>query len=112
MLQELVKTHRIPFREDDIRMKQTAKDMLKILPQMEDASPDDPMRRSSCDTVFGPCPWSAYCWSPTELEAGGLAAALPRTRVAFSFVSSSYRNFRYCLENINALKLLVHGVAN
>ena len=28
---ELIKTHRIPYRADDIRMKQTRTDMFKIL---------------------------------------------------------------------------------
>ncbi len=69
---DLIRTHRIPYKDDDIRMKQAKSDMFRILPKMETASPDDPMRRSSCDSVFGPCPWSAFCWSPTELEVEDL----------------------------------------
>jgi hypothetical protein len=73
VLDDLIRVHRVPYRADDHRIETAKRDMLKILPQMESASVDSPMRRSSCDSVFGACPWSAYCWSPTEVELEDLA---------------------------------------
>jgi hypothetical protein len=73
VLDDLIRTHRVPYRDDDHRIVQAKHDILKILPQMESATADSPMRRSSCDSVFGACPWSALCWSPTELELSDLA---------------------------------------
>jgi hypothetical protein len=68
VIEELIKTHRVPFRAEDHRLVLAKRDMLKILPQMESASEESPMRRSSCDSVFGACPFSPFCWSPTEVE--------------------------------------------
>ena len=73
VLDDLIRTHRIPYKADDHRLVLAKRDMLKILPQMESASADSPMRRSSCDSVFGACPWSALCWSPTEVDLSDLA---------------------------------------
>jgi hypothetical protein len=65
---ELIRAHRIPFVAEDWRIKKAKADIFAILPRMEHASVDDPMRRSSCDSVFGACPWSALCWSPSPVE--------------------------------------------
>ncbi len=73
VIEDLIRVHRVPFKADDHRMVLAKRDMLKILPQMESASEESPMRRSSCDSVFGACPWSAFCWSPTEVELSDLA---------------------------------------
>ena len=73
VLDDLIRTHLVPYRAEDYRIEQAKRDMLKILPQMERASVDDPMRRTSCDSVFGPCSWSAYCWAPSEVTLGDLA---------------------------------------
>jgi hypothetical protein len=73
VIEELIKTHRVPFRAEDHRLVLAKRDMLKILPQMESASEESPMRRSSCDSVFGACPFSPFCWSPTEVELSDLA---------------------------------------
>jgi hypothetical protein len=73
VLDDLIRTHRVPYRPEDHRMVLAKRDMLKILPQMEGASYDDQMRRSSCDSVFGACPWQARCWSPTEVDLSDLA---------------------------------------
>ena len=73
VLDDLIRTHRIPYKADDHRLVLAKRDMLKILPQMESASADSPMRRSSCDSVIGACPWQALCWSPTEVDLSDLA---------------------------------------
>ena len=74
VLPELVQSRTIPFRADDHRMQKARADMFTILPQMENASVDDPMRRSSCDEVGrGACPWQYYCWSPTQVDLEDLS---------------------------------------
>ncbi len=71
---DLIRPHRIPFKADDLRMEKAKKDMFAILPQMERASVDDPMRRSSCDDIIrGACPFQPYCWSPVQVELSELS---------------------------------------
>lgn len=73
VLGDLIVSRRIPYRDEDARMVQARADMLAILPQMESASVDDPMRRSSCDEVGKPsCPFQPVCWSPTPVAVGEL----------------------------------------
>ncbi len=68
VLGDLIRSHRIPFRPDDHRIVKAREDMFTILPQMETASIDDPMRRSSCDEVGrGACPWQSLCWHPSAV---------------------------------------------
>jgi hypothetical protein len=70
---DLIVSRRIPYSGKDARMVKAKADMLTILPQMEAASVDDPMRRSSCDEVGrGACPWQHCCWSATPVEAEAL----------------------------------------
>ena len=73
VLGDLIQSRRIPYRADDHRILTAKSDMLKILPQMEKASPDDSMRRHSCDDpIKGQCPWAALCWSPTLVDIDDL----------------------------------------
>jgi hypothetical protein len=73
VLGDLIQSRRIPYRTEDHRIVTAKSDMLKILPQMEKASPDDPMRRHSCDDpIRGRCPWAFACWSPIPVEIDDL----------------------------------------
>jgi hypothetical protein len=73
VLPDLIQSRRVPYRPDDYRMVKAREDMFKIIPQMESASIDDPMRRSSCDEVGrGACVWQRLCWSPTPVELDDL----------------------------------------
>jgi hypothetical protein len=78
VLGDLIQSRRIPYRAEDHRIETAKADMFRILPAMERASPDDPMRRHSCDDpIKGACPWGYYCWSPTAVtveELGHLYA--------------------------------------
>lgn len=74
VLGDLIQSRTIPYREKDARMIQAKKDLITILPSMEAASIDSPMRRSSCDEIGrGPCPHQVYCWSPAEVELEDLS---------------------------------------
>ena len=73
VLGDLIQSRTVPYRKDDARIAQAKSDMLTILPAMESASVDSPMRRSSCDDpIKGACPWQALCWSPSEASAEDL----------------------------------------
>jgi hypothetical protein len=73
VLGDLIQSRRIPYRADDHRIVKAREDMFTILPQMEKASPDDPMRRHSCDDpIKGQCPWAFLCWSPVEVTVDEL----------------------------------------
>jgi len=73
VLPDLIQSRRVPYRAEDHRMVKAREDMFTILPQMESASIDDPMRRSSCDEVGrGACVFQPYCWSPTPVEMDDL----------------------------------------
>jgi hypothetical protein len=73
VLTDLIQSRTVPYRKDDVRIAQAKSDMLTILPAMESASVDSPMRRSSCDDpIKGACPWQALCWSPSEVEVEDL----------------------------------------
>jgi len=73
VLGDLIQSRRIPYRADDHRIVKAREDMFTILPQMEKASPDDPMRRHSCDDpIKGQCPWAFLCWSPSPVEIDDL----------------------------------------
>ena len=66
VLTDLIQSRTVPYRKDDARIAQAKSDMLTILPAMESASVDSPMRRSSCDDpIRGVCPFSPLCWSPS-----------------------------------------------
>ena len=70
---DLIQSRTVPYRKDDARIAQAKTDMFTILPAMESASVDSPMRRSSCDDpIKGACVWQALCWSPTEVEVEDL----------------------------------------
>lgn len=74
MLTDLIQSRTVPYRKDDARIAQAKSDMLTILPAMELASVDSPMRRSSCDDpIKGACPWQPYCWSPSPVEIEDLS---------------------------------------
>jgi hypothetical protein len=74
VLGDLIQSRTIPYRTGDVRIAQAKADMFTILPAMEKASSDDPMRRHSCDDpIKGSCPWQPYCWSPSSVEIGELA---------------------------------------
>lgn len=65
ILEELIISRRIQYNGEDARMIQARKDMLVIIPLMEEATEDAPMRRSSCDELGrGPCLFQPVCYSP------------------------------------------------
>ena len=69
VLEDLIQSRRVAYRKDDARIEQAKADLVQLIPQMEAATTDSPMRRSSCDEVGrGACPWQGYCWSVTEVE--------------------------------------------
>ena len=73
VVRDLIQSRRIPYKADDHRILTAKADMLTILPQMEKASPDDPMRRHSCDDpIRGQCPWAFYCWASTPVAVEDL----------------------------------------
>ena len=79
VLTDLIQSRTVPYRKDDARIAQAKSDMLTILPAMESASVDSPMRRSSCDDpIKGACPWQALCWSPSEASAEDLGHLFAR----------------------------------
>lgn len=70
---DLIQSRQIAYREDDQRIVKAKADMFTIIPAIEKASPDDPMRRHSCDDVMrGQCPWAYYCWAPTSVAVEDL----------------------------------------
>lgn len=74
VLSDLIHSRTISFRVGDKRIGQARSDLIQLLPKMESASMDDPMRRSSCDEVGRqPCPFQAYCWSPVEVSLADLS---------------------------------------
>ena len=76
---DLIQSRTVPYRKDDARIAQAKSDMFTILPAMESASVDSPMRRSSCDDpIKGACVWQALCWSPTEVEVEDLGHLFAR----------------------------------
>jgi hypothetical protein len=79
VLTDLIQSRTVPYRKDDARIAQARSDLFMILPQMERASVDDPMRRHSCDDVLkGPCPWSPLCWSPSAASVEELGHLFSR----------------------------------
>jgi hypothetical protein len=73
VLPDLIVSRRIVYNPDDERMVQARRDMLALIPKMETASADEPMRRSSCDELGkGSCPWQAVCYSATPATPGEL----------------------------------------
>ncbi len=79
VLTDLIQSRTVPYRKDDARIAQAKSDMFTILPQMEKASPDDPMRRHSCDDpIRGQCPWAFLCWSSTEASVEDLGHLFAR----------------------------------
>lgn len=73
VLEELIATHRVSFNARDQRIQQAHADMVQILPQMAEATIESLMRRGSCDSPFGACPFSPLCWSPSAVEMTDLA---------------------------------------
>ena len=79
VLTDLIQSRTVPYRKDDARIAQAKSDMLTILPAMESASVDSPMRRSSCDDpIKGVCPFSPLCWSPTSSSVEDLVHLFAR----------------------------------
>lgn len=72
VLAELIVSRRIQYKADDARMIQAKRDMLILADRMESATVDAPMRRSSCDSVFGACPQQALCYSSTPVTPDDL----------------------------------------
>lgn len=73
VLPGLIAARQINYRADDERMKAARRDMLALIPQMEAATVEEPMRRSSCDELGkGACPWQPVCYSPTPVAPGEL----------------------------------------
>lgn len=73
VLEELIVSRRIQYRADDQRMAQARNDMLALIPEMDAARGDAPMRRSACDEIGrGACPFQAVCYSPTLVTPGDL----------------------------------------
>lgn len=69
VLEDLIQTRKVSYRKDDARIEQAKSDLVTILPQMEAATTDSPMRRSSCDDpIKGVCPWGQLCWNPSPIE--------------------------------------------
>jgi hypothetical protein len=86
VLDDLIQSRRITYRKDDARIEQAKSDLVTILPMMEKATIDSPMRRSSCDEVGrGACPWQGYCWSATEVEVEELPHLYVRKAVSPSW---------------------------
>jgi hypothetical protein len=66
VLTDLMVSRQIAFNAGDERMIQARRDMLALIPRMEAATVDEPMRRSSCDELGkGACVWQSCCYSPT-----------------------------------------------
>ena len=66
VLADLVISRQVQYRTNDERMIQAKKDMLALIPRMEAAAADEPMRRSSCDELGrGACVFQPVCYSPT-----------------------------------------------
>lgn len=83
VLTDLIQSRSIPYRKDDARIEQAKSDLVTILPQMEKATIDSPMRRSSCDDpIRGACVWQDYCWSATEVEVEELPHLYVRKAVS------------------------------
>jgi hypothetical protein len=86
VVEELIQSRRIPYRKDDARIEQAKADLVTILPMMEKATIDSPMRRSSCDEVGrGACPFQPLCWSATEVEVEELPHLYVRKAVSPSW---------------------------
>lgn len=74
VLPDLVVSRQVQYRSDDERMIQAKKDMLALIPGMEAATVDEPMRRSSCDELGrGACVFQPICYSPTPVTPGELS---------------------------------------
>lgn len=66
VLPELIVSRNINYRAEDERMKTARRDMLALIPQIEGATVEEPMRRSSCDELGrGACPFQPICYSPS-----------------------------------------------
>lgn len=66
MVDELIVTRKVQYREDDARMVQAKSDMLALIPRIEAVDRSEPMRRSSCDELGrGACPFQPCCYSAT-----------------------------------------------
>ena len=67
VLDELIVSRKVAYREDDERMLAARREMMALIPRMEASTQEEPMRRSSCDSVFGACPYQAVCYSATPV---------------------------------------------
>lgn len=68
VIDELIVSRKIQYRAEDARMVQAKSDMLALIPDMEAARMDAPMRRSSCDELGrGACVYQSVCYSPTAI---------------------------------------------
>lgn len=63
VLENLIVSREIGYREQDNRMVAAKREMGEIAYSMEFASVKSPMRRTSCDE-FGGCPFAPCCYSP------------------------------------------------
>lgn len=83
VLEELIVSRAIRYRADDERMVQARRDMLALIPRIEAATVDAPMRRSSCDEFGrGACPFQAVCYSPTPVMLDDLPHLFRQREVA------------------------------
>ena len=86
VLDDLIQSRKVSYRKEDARIEQAKSDLVTILPMMEKATIDSPMRRSSCDEVGrGACPYQAVCWSATEVEVEELPHLYVRKAVSPSW---------------------------
>lgn len=68
VLEDMITSRRMVYKGDDPRMKAARREMMELIPLIEAASVEAPMRRSSCDEIGrGPCPWQNQCYSATPV---------------------------------------------
>ena len=73
VIRDLVISRPVKLDPSDRRLLAAKREIVQIQQQMEKATVNEPMRRSSCDeTGRGPCPFAACCYSSMEITPGAL----------------------------------------
>lgn len=68
MMKELIISREVRLDEGDARLQAARREMVELMGRMQDATPEEPMRRSSCDEVGrGPCPFQIVCYAKTPV---------------------------------------------
>jgi hypothetical protein len=82
VLVELVISRPVKLDTSDRRLLAAQREIVQIQKDMEAATVEAPMRRSSCDeTGRGPCPFQPICYSPVEVTPADLPHLFsPRSR--------------------------------